>query len=354
MVLVVVRHTVAVSSHWHLFNMWWIANPLDLHRIENRVSTVYVERCHIDRAENAIIFINKERTVRVPAALIGAVLLGPGTRITHGAVRLLGDSGTSMCWVGENGVRMYASGHGLSRGSELVMRQAYLVTRTSERLKVARAMYAMRFPEDEAVETATMQQLRGREGTRMKRVYRQHAQRTGLKWKGRQYRVGDPDAVGDDVNRLLSMGNSCLYGACHAAIVGVGASPALGFIHTGKSLSFVLDIADLYKAEYTIPLAFDLTLQGHIEEADIRHALRERFADGKFMQRVVRDICSLLLGDIQSIPEGEVNHLWDEKGRTVLGGANYSLSVDDGDTRPLMEDGYLSIIGPEISEQVDW
>jgi len=335
--------------------MWWIANPLDLHRIEDRVSTVYVERCHVDRAENAIIFINKERTVRVPAAFIGAVMLGPGTRITHAAARLLGDSGTSICWVGEHGVRMYASGLGPSRGSQLVMRQAYLVTRIPERLRVARAMYAMRFPEDDAAQKATMQQLRGREGTRMKRIYREHSHRTGVKWIGRQYQVGDADVVGDDVNRLLSMGNSCLYGACHAAIVGVGASPALGFVHTGKSLSFVLDIADLYKAEYTIPLAFDLVAEGHTDEADIRYALRDRFADGKFMKQVVRDICSLLLEGTTELDEGEVNRLWDETGDTLTGGRNYSSTEGTGDEfKILQEEGYLNIVGPELPEQVEW
>lgn len=335
--------------------MWWIADPLDLHRIEDRVSTVYVERCHIDRAENAVIFINKERTVRVPAAFIGAVLLGPGTRITHAAARLLGDSGTSICWVGEHGVRMYASGMGPSRGSQILMRQAYLVTRTVDRLRVARSMYAMRFPDDETVGTATMQQLRGREGTRMKRLYRAHADRTGVKWKGREYRVGDPDAVGDDVNRLLSMGNSCLYAACYAAIVGVGASPALGFIHTGKSVSFVLDIADLYKAEYTIPLAFDLTVAGRTLESDIRHALRDRFSDGRFMQRVVRDIHALLMSDVETSVNGEVNRIWDDDG-TVSGGVNYSGmdGVDGEELRILHHDGYLTISGPVIAEQENW
>lgn len=334
--------------------MWWIANPLDLHRIEDRVSTVYVERCHVDRAENAIIFINKERTVRIPAAFIGAVLLGPGTRITHAAVRLLGDSGTSICWVGEHGVRMYASGLGPSRGSELVMRQAYLVTRTPERLRVARAMYAMRFPDDDA-KRATMQQLRGREGARMKRIYRENSHRTGVKWTGRQYRVGDSDAVGDDINRLLSMGNSCLYGACHAAIVGIGASPALGFVHTGKSLSFVLDIADLYKAEYTIPLAFTLAAEGHTDESDIRYALRDKFADGKFMKRVVRDICSLLLEGSTVLNESEVNRLWDDSGETLQGGMNYDHSHRDSDeSLILQQEDYLSIVGPELSEQVEW
>jgi len=332
--------------------MWWIADPLDLHRIEDRVSTVYVERCHIDRAENAIIFINKERTIRVPAAFIGAVMLGPGTRITHAAARLLGDSGTSICWVGEHGVRMYASGLGPSRGSQLIMRQAYLVTRPSDRLRVARAMYAMRFPDDDAVATSTMQQLRGREGTRMKRLYREHSHRTGMKWSGREYRVDDP-GVGDDVNRLLSMGNSCLYAACHAAIVGVGASPALGFVHTGKSLSFVFDIADLYKAEYTIPLAFDLAAAGRMDESDVRYSLRDRFSDGRFMQRVVRDIIHLLGGG--DVKEGEINQLWDENS-TVDGGANYARtdSVGSQEVRTLQQDGYLTISGPTIAEQEPW
>lgn len=241
--------------------MWWLSNPQDLHRIEDRVSTIYVEKCHVDRDDNAVVLVNRERTVRVPAAFVATLLLGPGTRVTSAAIRLLADSGTAVCWVGERGVRMYASGLGPSRGSGLVMRQAYLVTRTRERLAVARRMYGMRFP-GEDVSEATMQQLRGREGARVKQIYRDQAHRTGIKWSSRSYRPGEPFAAGDDINRLLSAGHSCLYGICHAAIVGIGASPALGFVHTGGALSFVLDIADLYKAEYTIPLAFDSLRRG--------------------------------------------------------------------------------------------
>lgn len=332
--------------------MWWIADPLDLHRVEDRVSTVYIERCHVDRSENAIVVVNKERTVRVPAALIGAVLLGPGTRITHGAVRLLADSGTSVCWVGEHAVRMYASGLGPSRGSQLIMRQAFLVTRTVERLRVARMMYSMRFPDDDAASSATMQQLRGREGARVKRLYRQHADRTGIRWERRTYRHGDPEA-GDLVNRLLSMGNSCLYAACHAAIVGVGASPALGFVHTGKALSFVLDVADLYKAEYTIPLAFDLASDGKTEESDIRYALRDRFADGRFMQQVVADVRRLLMDGVEDGEDREVNQLWDEAAGPVDGGVNYS-EWGDSEVRGLQESGYAVLSGPEIPDVSEW
>jgi CRISPR-associated protein Cas1 len=208
--------------------MWWLTDPQDLHRVSDRLSTVYVERCHVDRDQNAVVLINRERTVRVPAAMVAALLLGPGTRVTHAAVRLLADSGTAVCWVGEQGVRMYAAGLGPSRGSTLILKQAYLVSRTNERLAVARRMYAMRFP-DEDVAGLTMQQLRGREGARVKKIYRAHSARTGVPWTGREYKPGQPFDAGNDVNRLLSAGHSCLYGICHAAIVGLGASPALGF-----------------------------------------------------------------------------------------------------------------------------
>lgn len=151
--------------------MWWLADPKDLHRISDRLSSVYVDRCHIDRDDNAVVLVNRERTIRVPAAMVATLLLGPGTRITNAAVRLLADSGTAICWVGEYGVRFYASGLGPSRSGELLLRQAYLVTRTKERLAVARRMFGMRFP-GEDVSTATMQQLRGREGARVKKIYR--------------------------------------------------------------------------------------------------------------------------------------------------------------------------------------
>ena len=326
--------------------MWWLSNPQDLHRVEDRVSTLYAERCHIDRDDNAVVLVNRERTVRVPAALVASLLIGPGTRVTSAAVRLLADSGTAVCWVGERGVRMYASGLGPSRGAGLLMRQAYLVTRARERLAVARRMYGMRFP-GEDVSTATMQQLRGREGARVKQIYRAEAQRTGVPWKSRSYRPGDPFAAGDDVNRLLSAGHSCLYGVCHAAIVGIGASPALGFVHTGAATSFVLDIADLYKAEYTIPLAFDLAAAGRLEERDVRIAFRDRVADGHLMARVIRDIKDLLLGEGHDVPDNDALHLWDEFDGHVAGGTNWAVDYADGWTA----DSLVGVTGPEVPEQ---
>lgn len=330
--------------------MWWLAGPQDLHRIEDRVSTLYIERSHIDRDENAVVVVNKQRTVRVPAAMVATVLLGPGTRVTSGAVRLLADSGTAICWVGDRGVRMYAAGLGPSRGAELLMRQAYLVTRTKERLSVGRRMYAMRFP-DEDVSTATMQQLRGREGARVKKIYRLHSSRTGVPWHGRVYKAGDAFAAGDDVNRLLSAGHSCLYGVCHAAIVGIGASPALGFVHSGSATSFVQDIADLYKAEYTIPLAFELAAGGHVDERDARRAFRNRVADGRLMAQVVRDIKDLLLGEGRDISDDEEHLLWDEEIGSVPGGVNWAAQASDSWT----DESLIGVTGPEVDESpVPW
>lgn len=330
--------------------MWWLADPQDLHRVSDRISSVYVERCHVDRADNSVVLVNKERTVRVPAAMLATLLLGPGTRITTAAVALLADSGTAVCWVGEHGVRFYANGIGPSRSGELLMRQAYLVTRTKERLNVARRMYAMRFP-DEDVSTCTMQQLRGREGARVKKLYRENSNRTGVAWNGRIYLPGQPFEAGDDVNRLLSAGHSCLYGVCHAAIVGIGASPALGFVHTGNATAFVLDIADLYKADLTIPLAFDLAGQGLTTERDARTAFRDKVTDGRLMSRIVRDIKDLLAEDGTEFTDEDLNELWDEKLGTVPGGVNWASGYADS----LDPDAFIGISGPPIEEyKVDW
>ncbi|MFF4607175.1 type I-E CRISPR-associated endonuclease Cas1e [Streptomyces sp. NPDC001339] len=315
---------------------WWRAGPQEVHRLEDRVSSLYVERCHIDRDDNAVVLVNKARVVHVPAAWLAVLLIGPGSRITHGAVTLLADSGTSLCWVGEHGVRLYASGHGIARGSQLQLRQAWLVTRPKERVAVARRMYDMRFP-DEDTSGLTLQQLRGREGTRVRRLYAQHSERTKVPWTKREYKPGDAFAEGDDVNRLLSAANSALYGICHAVITGIGASPALGFVHTGSALSFVLDVADLYKAEFTIPLAFDLAAKGLTSERDARTALRDAVVQGKLLSRVVADIKNLLMPEGATLLEEDLGGLWDDGDGVVSGGRNW-------DSPPFSPDSHLDVI----------
>ncbi|MEU0738735.1 type I-E CRISPR-associated endonuclease Cas1e [Streptomyces sp. NPDC006134] len=321
---------------------WWRTGPQDVHRLEDRVSSLYVERCHIDRDDNAIVLVNKARIVHVPAAYLAVLLIGPGSRITHAAVALLADSATSVCWVGEQGVRLYASGLGTARGSQLQLRQAWLVTRPKERVAVARRMYDLRFPGEDTT-TLTLQQLRGREGTRVRKLYAQHSERTGVPWTKRDYKAGDAFATGDDVNRLLSAANSALYGICHAVITGIGASPALGFVHTGSALSFVLDIADLYKAEFTIPLAFDLAAKGLTTERDARTALRDAVVQHKLLPRIVTDVKQLLVPDGTDLPEKDLHGLWDEGNTVVSGGRNWSDSFTP--------DHHVDVIPPPPEEE---
>ncbi|EMF02055.1 CRISPR-associated Cas1 family protein [Streptomyces mobaraensis NBRC 13819 = DSM 40847] len=275
--------------------------------------------------------------VHVPAAYLAVLLIGPGSRITHAAVALLADSATSVCWVGEHGVRLYAAGLSTARGAGLQLRQAWLVTRPKERTAVARRMYDLRFPGEDTARL-TLQQLRGREGTRVRRLYVEHSRRTGVPWVKRDYKAGDAFAAGDDVNRLLSAANAALYGICHAVVTGLGVSPALGFVHTGSALSFVLDVADLYKAEFTIPLAFDLAAKGLTSERDARTALRDAVVQGKLLPRIVTDVKHLLSPGNAGLPAEELNGLWDDGDTVVTGGRNW------GD--PFASDTHLDVIPP--------
>lgn len=298
----------------------------ELVRAEDRLTFVYVERCVVHRDANAITAMDDRGTVHIPAAGLGALLLGPGTRITHQAMVLIGQSGATAVWVGERGVRCYAHGRSLARSSRLLEAQAELVTNTRSRLAVARRMYGMRFP-GEDVEGLTMQQLRGREGARVRRIYREHSARTGVEWKRRDYNVED-FASGDRVNQALSAANTSLYGVVHAVIVALGCSPGLGFVHTGHELSFVYDIADLYKAEISIPVAFEVAASPTEDiPADARRAVRDRLHDGKLLERCVRDVRRLLLTDDDSpadaLPDADVVYLWDEADDPVASGSGY-------------------------------
>jgi CRISP-associated protein Cas1 len=207
------------------------AKITELARIQDRISFLYLERCLVNRDSNAITATNERGTVHVPAAAVGCVLLGPGTTVTQQAMLLMADSGTSAVWVGERGVRYYAHGQPLGRNTKLLQAQAAAVSNSRSRLAVARAMYERRFP-GEDVTSLTMQQLRGREGARVRSLYREHSRRTGVSWHGRKYDAAD-FAAGDVVNQALSAANSALYGVVHAVIVGLGCAPGLGFVHTG-------------------------------------------------------------------------------------------------------------------------
>jgi len=305
----------------------------ELARVSDRISFLYVERCVVNRESNAVTATTVHGTVHIPASSIACLLLGPGTSVTHQAVVLLADSGTTAVWVGEGSVRYYAHGDSLTRSSRLLERQAAAVSNQRSRLAVARAMYEMRFP-DEDVRGLTMEQLRGREGARVRSSYREHSRRTGVPWNSRLF---DPEdfTVGDPVNQALSAANHSLYGIIHAVVVALGCSPSLGFIHTGHQRSFVHDIADLYKAELTVPLAFDVAaVIDDMEVAEIAAITRRQFRDvqhdGKLLARATHDIKQLLApGDpeVEELLGGDVIILWDDRVGEVAGGVSYGVDL---------------------------
>ncbi|MFF0725607.1 type I-E CRISPR-associated endonuclease Cas1e [Streptomyces sp. NPDC004134] len=269
-------------------------SPRELTRVKDRLSFVYLERCVVHREDSAITATDTEGTTHIPSATIGTLLLGPGTRITHQAMALLGDTGAGAVWIGEHGVRYYAAGRALTRSSALVEAQATQWANRRTRLQVARAMYRLRFP-DEDPSGLTRQELLGHEGTRVKACYRANSERTDVPWHGRRYTPGDFTS-GDPVNQAVTAAAQCMYGISHAIVAALGCSPGLGFVHSGHELSFVLDIADLYKTEIGIPLAFDIAAE---DEQDIgprtRRALREHIRRSQLLDRCVEDIKLLLM-----------------------------------------------------------
>ena len=295
----------------------------DLVRIQDRLTFLYLEHCHIHRDANAITSTDQRGVIHIPAATIGALLLGPGTTVSQQAMVLMAESGSTVVWVGEEGVRYYAHGRSLAHSSRLLEAQAKLMTNQSSRLRVAREMYAMRFPGEDTT-GLTIQQLRGREGARVRRAYREHAKRTGVPWNGRDYDVEEFESS-DPVNQALSAANTSLYGVVHSVIVALGCSPGIGFVHTGHVRSFVYDVADLYKADLTIPLAFDLAAEAPFDiGAEARRALRDQFRGGTFLDHCVRDIRHLLLPEEEDADlTDNVIRLWDGAQRSVAGGTSY-------------------------------
>lgn len=311
----------------------------DLHqlpRFDGTLSHLYVEHARIDQHDKAIAVQDKDGCTPVPVAALALLMLGPGVSITHAAVKALADNNCLVAWVGEHGVRLYAWGMGGTRSSAALLRQAALASNPSSRLEVVMRMYSKRF--GEPINAALkLQQIRGMEGVRVRDAYARASEATGVPWSGRNYNRGKWTSA-DPVNRALSAGNSCLYGLVHAAILSAGYSPAIGFVHTGKQLSFVYDIADLYKVDLIIPLAFEIaaTELGNIERS-VRLACRDLFRNNRLMQRVIPDIRTVLCSD--SAPENDAaaqldedqarpGRLWDPsadggEGRSVEGGVNY-------------------------------
>lgn len=289
-----------------------------LPKLADSLSYLYAEHCVVEKKQQAIELLDQEGATLVPAAALTVLLLGPGTNITHAAVKTLADNGCTIVWVGEDGTRCYAQGGGETRKGYHLLHQARLVSEPAWRLEVCKRMYRQRF-KMELDPTLTLEQLRGMEGARVRTAYAQLSIQYGVPWHGRSY---DRASWGnsDPINRAICAAHALLNGLCHAAIVSGGYSPGLGFIHTGLQLSFVYDIADLYKVELTLPTAFRVVGESPERvEPRVREACRQVFKEAKLLQRILPDIQELLeiptavleAGSEADVDPGRPEPLWD-------------------------------------------
>jgi len=311
----------------------------DLHvlpKFRDGWSYLYVEHCRIDQEAKAIAIHDEAGKVPVPCANLALLMLGPGVSITHAAISALADHGCLVAWCGEEGVRFYAVGMGKTRSASNFLHHAKMWADAELRMQVIRRLYRLRFIEDIDPDL-TLQQIRGMEGARVRDTYAMAARETGVPWSGRSYRR-DKWSSADPVNKALSVANSCLYGICHAAIVAAGFSPALGFIHTGKMLSFVYDVADLYKTEVTIPLAFRAVAEGKDGlERRVRIACRNAFVSMRLLERIIPNIqMALAIPGCGKIVDAELfdlepaapGSLWDPVEGSVEGGRSHAPEAD--------------------------
>jgi len=269
--------------------------PLKPIPIKERISIVFVGLGELDVIDGAFVIVDATGVrTQLPIGGVACVMLEPGSRLSHRAAALAARVGTLLVWVGEAGVRLYSAGQPGGARSDRLLYQARLALDETLRLKVVRKMYALRFDEEPPARRS-VEQLRGIEGARVRQTYQLLAKKFGVHWKGRDY---DPESwdVSDLPNRCLSAATACLYGVTEAAVLAAGYAPAVGFIHTGKPLSFVYDIADLYKFETVVPVAFKVAAsqpRGNAER-EVRLACRDMFRQTRLLDRIIPDIEAIL------------------------------------------------------------
>jgi CRISP-associated protein Cas1 len=268
--------------------------PLKPIPIKERLSVLYIEKGHLDVLDGAFVVVDKTGVrTHIPVGGVACLMLEPGTRVSHAACALAGRVGTLLVWIGEAGVRLYSAGQPGGARADRLLYQAKLALDPGLRLMVVRKMYALRFGE-EPPERRSVEQLRGIEGARVREMYKRMAGKYGVEWKSRDY---DPEKwdASDVPNRCLSAATACLYGVAEAAVLAAGYAPAVGFIHTGKPLSFVYDVADIYKFETVVPIAFKVASRkpGNPEQ-QVRLGCRDIFRETRLLDRIVPGIEEML------------------------------------------------------------
>lgn len=263
--------------------------------MKERTSMIFVEYGKLDVIDGAFV-LEDETGIRaqIPVATLACIMIQPGITVTHSAAKLAAYVGCLLIWVGEGGVRLYSAGQPGGARADRLLYQARLALDDELRIKVVRKMYALRFGE-EPPQRRSIEQLRGIEGARVRAMYELLGRKYGIEWRHRNYDVDDWEG-GDVSNKCLSSATACLYGICEAAILAAGYAPAIGFVHTGKPQSFVYDIADVFKFETVVPVAFKIAGRGGVTnpEREVRLACRDMFRQTNLLERIIPTIEEIL------------------------------------------------------------
>ena len=266
-----------------------------LPQIKDRYPFLYLERGRLEIDDSSVKWIDSEgEVVRLPIATITTLLLGPGTSVTHEAIKVLAAANCSVCWVGEDSLLFYAVGNSPTANTRNLRRQMQISCDPEKSLAVARRMYERRFP-DENLKGKPLKEMMGMEGYRVRALYEKKANEYGVGWRGRSFTPGKME-LSDVTNQVLTASNAALYGILCSCIYSMGYSPHIGFIHSGSPLPFVYDMADLYKEEFCIDLAFKMTLDlaGEYNKYRVSSEFRKRVLDYKLLERIGPDIEEML------------------------------------------------------------
>ena len=268
-----------------------------LPQVKDKYPFIYLERGRLEIDDSSIKWIDStNNVVPLPVATPNAFRLGPGTTITHDAVRTAPAANCAICWVGEDSLLFYAAGFLPTADTRNLKRQIELSAEPKKAIEVARAMFARRFP-DADLTGKNLAEMMGMEGQRVRALYIAQAEKYQVGWKGRHFTPGKFE-TSDLTNQILTSTNAALYGILCSAVHSMGYSPHIGFIHSGSPLPFVYDLADLYKEHLCIDLAFSLTrdLAGRYDKHKVAGAFRQRVIEMDLLAKIGDDIADLLGG----------------------------------------------------------
>jgi CRISPR-associated protein Cas1 len=266
---------------------------------KSRNGLVYVERCRlsIDNGSLVLIFDDADREIELPYQRLNAILLGPGTTVTHDAVRHCSAHGTCLAFVGTDGTRIYTAPPVFERDSSLARRQATYWASESTRVLVAKRMYGKRF--GDTPRSNSLDALRGMEAARIKAAYGLIARQVGIPWHGREYDRAKP-AAADLPNQAINHAVTALEACVAVAVQATATLPPLGFLHEDSAKAWILNLCDLYRTSVTVPIAFscvkefqqrsDSSLDQQVRYAVSRHVRRNGFVD-----TIIDDVKELLL-----------------------------------------------------------